>query len=90
MPSGSATSVETTITGIPRWRLQEYLVELGARVTGDSRLSGEGWQARLTQVDDHGIGSLRVGRVRLEVWGDAGTVEAVRRALAPKLLRGGG
>lgn len=85
-----AAQVDQAITGLPRWRLQEYLVDLGATLADDGGLRGAGWQARLTQLEDYALGSVRVGQVRLELWGDADTVEAVRKALAPKLLRAGG
>lgn len=90
MSSIPALQLDPLITGLPRWRLQEYLTDLGATLSADGWLHGEGWQARLTQMDDYAIGSLRVGRVRLELRGDAGALEAVREALAPKLLRAGG
>lgn len=90
MASVPPTQFEQAITGLPGWRLQEYLLELGAAVTVDGWLRGAGWRARLTPLDDYVIGALRVGRVRLELRGEPQAVAAVRRALAPKLLRAGG
>jgi hypothetical protein len=84
------TTVFTTVRGIPAWLLRDYLTELGGRTQDDDSVVGPGWRARLTQADDYALGSVRVGQVHLELHGQAGTVEQIRRALEPKLLRGGG
>jgi molybdopterin synthase sulfur carrier subunit len=81
---------ETIITGVPLWLLREYGQELGGRPEGDGALRGEGWRMTLAQADDYAIGSLRVGRVRMQIEGEAEAVAGLRRALEPKLLRGGG
>ena len=81
---------EQTVTGIPIWLFQEYLEQLDGRVQADGSIAGDGWQATLTQVDDYRIGSLSVGRVRLELRGEAEAVRQIRQALEPKLLRAGG
>jgi hypothetical protein len=81
---------EQTVTGIPLWLLREYLEQLAGRVQADGSLAGDGWQATLTQVEDYRIGSLSVGRVRLEITGEAETVKRIRQSLEPKLLRAGG
>ena len=81
---------EQTVTGIPLWLMREYLEQLGGQVQADGWLRGDGWQARLMQMEDQAIGSLRVGRVHLELSGEAEVVEQVRRALEPKLMRAGG
>jgi hypothetical protein len=79
-----------TLTGIPLWLLREYVESVGGQPDADGTLVGEGWQARLTQADDYEIGSLRAGRVRLELTGTPAAVDRARRALEPKLLRAGG
>jgi hypothetical protein len=82
--------METTVRGIPLWLLREYLQEVGGMADTGEWLSGAGWRARLTQVEDYTIGSLRVGQVRLEMEGEAEAVAQLRAKLEPKLLRGGG
>ena len=52
---------------IPLWLLRAYLEELGGQVQADGSVAGEGWQARLTQLPDAEVGSLRIGQVRLEL-----------------------
>lgn len=78
------------VRAIPLWLLQEYLAELGGQTQGDGTLRGEQWSARLTQIEDYQIGSLRVGQVRLEITGEADAVTRVQTLLEPKLLRAGG
>jgi hypothetical protein len=85
-----STTFERVVTGIPLWLLRTYLEELGGQPGAGGLLQGDGWRARLTQVEDHQIGSLRVGRVRLELDGEAEAVSRVRQALEPRLMRAGG
>jgi hypothetical protein len=53
-------------------------------------LVADGWRARLTQLEDYRIGSLRSGQVELVITGEASDVEAVLKRLEPRLFRGGG
>ena len=86
----SQPAVEFTVSGIPLWLMCEYLVELGGQQVADNAVSGDGWQAQLAKVEDAQVGSLRVGRVHLQVYGDAQAIEKLRPALEKKLIRGGG
>jgi hypothetical protein len=81
---------ERTVTGIPLWLLRQYLEELGGQADSEGAVSGTGWQARLTQVEDYQIGSVRVGRVRIEIDGVQDSLDRVLPALEKKLLRAGG
>ena len=85
----SQAAFEFTLSGIPLWLMGEYLVELGGQQVADDTVNGEGWQARLTKVEDAQIGSLRVGRMHLQVHGDAQALQKLRPALEKKLLRAG-
>lgn len=82
--------LEHEVRGVPLWLLREYLVEGGGRAVGDDRVEGEGWSARLVQLEDYRIGHLSVGQVRIELDGTPEGLRAVDAFLAPKLLRGGG
>ncbi len=81
---------ETVVRGVPLWLMREYLEQIGGREQADGRFEGEGWRARLTQIEDYAIGSLRVGQARLEIEGEADAVARAQASLQPKLLRGGG
>ncbi len=85
----SQSAFEFTVSGIPLWLMCEYLVELGGQQVADDAVSGDGWQAQLAKVEDVQIGSLRVGRVHLQVQGDAQAIERLGPALEKKLLRAG-
>jgi hypothetical protein len=78
------------VLSIPLWLVREYLTELNGVPTGEDAVSGDGWQARLTRIEDAQIGSLRVGRVRLELYGDPAAIQKLLPALEKKLLRAGG
>jgi len=64
----------------------------GARSTdGDhDLLVAEGWRARLSQLEDYRIGSLRSGQVEMVIIGEPDVVRSVLAALEPRLFRGGG
>jgi hypothetical protein len=96
----SDTVHERVLRGIPRWLLVGYLEDLGGTAveTGDLAIvgpeedlvAGDGWQARLTQMEDFKVGSLSSGQVRLTVTGDPDEVRGMLSRLAPRLFRGGG
>jgi hypothetical protein len=92
----SESQHERVLRGIPRWLLRGYLEQLGGTLepaddsTEEDVLTGDGWLARLTQIEDYQIGSLRSGQVRLTVAGEPVAVEALMAALEPRLFRGGG
>jgi hypothetical protein len=78
------------LRSMPLWLVRDYLVELGGRAVGDTEVEGDGWRAALSKLDDFQVGSLRVGQVRLEVTGEAETIERLRPRLDDKLMRAGG
>lgn len=96
----TVASHERVLRGIPRWLLRGYLEELGGRVVQADQagepvaeedvLAGAGWTARLTQIEDYQIGSLRSGQVRLTVSGEPDALAAMLTRLEPRLFRGGG
>jgi hypothetical protein len=86
----SEPALDEKLRGIPLWLVSDYLRQMGARETADGRFAGDGWTVRLSQAEDFTLGSLRVGQVRLEVWGALEVVTPFRAALAQRLMRGGG
>jgi hypothetical protein len=82
--------VDEVIRAIPLWLLREYMVEGGGTASSETEVTGAGWTARLTQVDDFRVGNLAVGQVRVEIDGEPDAVARIEAFLAPKLLRAGG
>ena len=75
---------------VPVWLMEEYLVELGGQVSKSGQVDGPGWQAVYYKIDDFKLGSISVGRVRLEISGDELALEQLIPRLEQKLMRGGG
>lgn len=80
---------ERELRGIPIWLVKSYLEELGGQESGD-RVQGKGWSARLVQLEDYQIGSIRVGQVLLELEVEEEIQEEFTLRLDRKLLRAGG
>ncbi len=78
------------VTGIPLWLLREYLVEEGGTAKDDRTVAGEGWTVHLTPLADHRVGSLTVGRVRVQLTGEPAALAHMHEVLEKKLLRAGG
>ncbi|MFN8522261.1 MAG: DUF1952 domain-containing protein [Chloroflexota bacterium] len=87
---GATATFSVVVRAIPIWLLRSYLEETGGVSGTDGVVVGDGWAATLEQVEDFAVGSLRVGQVRLSLEGTPGAVLALRDALAPRLVRGGG
>jgi hypothetical protein len=83
---------ETTLElrGIPLWLLEKYVLDLGGQPGNDGWLAGDGWQVRLTQIEDYQMGLLKVGQVRLEWQADDLAQANTWPRLANKLVRPGG
>lgn len=76
--------------GIPLWLLREYLEELGGEADGENRVVGDGWTASLTEAEPVKLGSLVIGRVRLELKGEPDAIDRLNPELHMKTIRGGG
>jgi len=83
-------SFSLELRSLPGWLLQEYVEELGGRLQSDGWLHGEGWQVRITPIEDFRIGSLSVGQIRLEWQGELAAYQRVWPQLEKKLMRAGG
>ncbi len=81
---------ELLITNIPLWLMEEYLRRVGAERRGEIWQHPDGWQAHLSPAPDYQIGSLRVGRLRLRLYGDPAAIVQAEQTLQVYLLRGGG
>ena len=78
------------VHGVPLWLLQEYLIELGGALRGKQHVEGVGWKADFSKIEDYKIGSIVIGRVRLELSGEESKLQELMPNLEIKLMRGGG
>ena len=83
-------SEERIIRGIPAWLMGEYLKELGAVDEENGRFSTPTVTAHVEQIEDFHLVSLVVGQIRFVLEGEETAVEALKKRLEVKLLRGGG
>lgn len=77
------------VHGIPKWLMEEYLVELGGQTEGD-KILGRGWTAEYNRIEDKRLGSIVIGRFVLEIEGIEKEMNVLLPQLEMKLLRGGG
>lgn len=82
--------VEHDYYGVPVWLMQEYLLQLGGRLTEENQVEGDGWRAMLRPAEWRAIGSLRVGGATVTFEGEQATLDALFERLHWKTLRGGG
>jgi hypothetical protein len=78
------------LRSMPGWLIEEYLLELGGKLAENNWILGSGWKASIEKMSDFQIGSLRVGQVRLEWWGDENAILNILPVLEQKLMRAGG
>ena len=78
------------VYGIPLWLMKKYLTDLGGVEAEENVLRGEGWQATVRKGEPARLGSLRVGRIEVEIEGEEEAIEALLEKLHWKTLRGGG
>lgn len=78
------------LRSMPAWLIEEYLLELGGKISENNWIVGNGWKASIEKMSDFQIGSLRVGQVRLDWWGDENAIKNILPVLEQKLMRAGG
>jgi len=82
--------IERKVHGVPLWLLKEYLEELGGKAQSDTKVTCEGWTATFERIENYTIGSLSIGRCRLEIEGSEEALDKLLPRLERKLTRGGG
>jgi len=78
------------VRAIPQWLLRDYLVDLGGEAVDAATVRGDGWVARIVELPDHVVGSLRVGRLRIDVEAAQTVLDELAPVLDLKLVRAGG
>jgi orotidine-5'-phosphate decarboxylase len=82
--------IELEIRSVGVWLLELYLQELGGTPVSPGVLAGQGWQAHLRPAEPVAVGSLRIGRVVVQLEGEPTAVREVAEQLRWKAFRGGG
>jgi len=77
------------IHSIPLWLLRDYLTEVGGKADGENRVVGDGWTAVLIKQEPHKVGSLRVGRVKIEFEGQPDALAHMQTEFQKKTMRAG-
>lgn len=78
------------LRSMPFWLMQIYLEEVDGFLQENGWYVGLGWKARIEKMEDFKIGSLSVGQVRLEWWGDEEAIRKILPRLEQKMIRAGG
>jgi hypothetical protein len=77
------------VHSVPLWLMKEYLAELGGEIRDDHHVEGDGWQAYFYKIENFQLGSIVVGRLRLELSGEEVKLDGLISKLDIKLMRGG-
>jgi hypothetical protein len=82
---------ELELRNVPRFRVMEYLTEIGGTPTAELAVEGDGWWAELVEMEPVRITVMEIRRDMLVIEGnDAESVEKVRNFMRMKTMRGGG
>jgi len=82
--------IEMEMRNLPLFRLQEYLVEAGAKQNGERQFDAERWEARIEKMEPAKIVTMSVRRDMVVIEGDEDEVERVYAFMKGKTMRGGG
>ncbi len=82
--------IEMEMRNLPLNRLQEYLVEAGAKQHGERSFIGAGWHAAIEPMEPAQIVTMTVRRDRVVIEGDEAEVNRVHAHMRLKTMRGGG
>jgi hypothetical protein len=77
------------VHSIPLWLLRDYLTEVGGQAENENRVVGNGWTAVLTKLEPRQVGSLRVGRVKIEFAGQPDALVQMQSQFHKKTMRAG-
>lgn len=79
--------VELELRYLPRFRVIDYLVQLGGQVTESATVIGPGWSATIEALEPDLVGIVHVPRDRLVIEGDERAVERVHAFMERQVRR---
>jgi hypothetical protein len=84
--------VEIELRVLPRYRVMDYLVQVGGEVTEMLSVTGSGWTAFIEALEPDRVGIVDVPRDRLVIEGEEHAVERVSTFMQRKVrqMRRGG
>ncbi|MBN2303679.1 MAG: hypothetical protein JXQ72_04345 [Anaerolineae bacterium] len=77
--------VEIELRHLPRFRVMNYLTQVGGTITETASVTGEGWWATIEALEPDRVGIVDVPRDRLVIEGDEHTVERVAAFMQHKV-----
>lgn len=77
--------VEIELRVLPRFRVLNYLEQLGGTLSESATVSGEGWQADIVALEPDAIGQARIPRDQLVITGEDAAVERVASFMRRKV-----
>lgn len=80
--------VEMELRHLPRFRVMNYLVEVGGEITEALAVTGKDWSAWLETLEPDRVGIVNVPRDRLVIQGDERAVERVHAFMRLRCQRG--
>ncbi len=69
--------VEIELRALPRFRIMDYLVQVGGEVSEALEVQGKGWSATIEALEPDQVGIVSIPRDRLVIEGDERAVERV-------------
>jgi len=77
--------VEIELRTLPRFRVMDYLAQVGGETTEMLTVRGRGWTASIEALEPHRVGIVDIPRDRLVIEGDERAVERVASFMRRKV-----
>ncbi|NDJ76277.1 MAG: hypothetical protein GYB65_08450 [Chloroflexi bacterium] len=79
--------VEIELRTLPRFRVIDYLVQMGGEVSDILSVQGPDWSATIDAIEPDQVGIVQVPRDRLVIEGDERAVERVAAFITQRVRR---
>ena len=77
--------IEIELRYLPRFRVMNYLTQVGGTITETASVTGEGWWATIEALEPDRIGIVDIPRDRLVIAGEERAVERVASFMQRKV-----
>lgn len=79
--------VELELRRLPRFRVMDYLAQVGGEADGLLEVKGAGWSAYLEALEPDQVGLVSIPRDRLVIEGDKNEVQRVQSFMQRQIKR---